>query len=286
MTENVPVLIVGGGPTGLVLSILLSRFGVESLLVEADPGPCDHPQAHVVNRRTVEIFRSLGIDRAVHAQSDPMAQGTVRFVTSVAGNALAALELQFDDAGRAARLAVSPSESTSCPQDLVEPLLAAMAQEGPGRVLFSAKLAGYESDDAGVLATVEVAGEPRYIRARWLIGCDGASSTTRTLAGIEMEGLPTLAYIVGIYCHMDLSPWIDGRPVMLFWTIDAQTPVTMIHMGHHRWAVQTAFSGDHVPLDEFTPERCAQIVRHAVGADVDIDVRSVKPWALTAQTAV
>ena len=283
--EEVPVLIVGGGPTGLTLSILLSRLGVPSLLVEADPGTCDHPQAHVVNRRTMEIFRSIGIEDAVHGQSDPLAQGAIRFVTSVAGEALASFSVRLSESHMASRRAASPCEGTSCPQDLIEPLLAAKAQEGPGRILFATELTRFERDEEGVLATVAEAGKSRRIRARWLVGCDGASSITRTLAGIEMQGLPTLAYIVGIYCHMDLSPWLGRRPTLLVWTIDAENPVTFIHMGHDRWSVQTAFSGGHVELEEFTPERCVQIVRHAVGSDVEIDVRSVKPWAMTAQTA-
>ncbi len=283
--ENTSVLIVGGGPTGLTLSILLSRCGVDSLLVEANPGTCNHPQAHVVNRRTSEIFRSIGIEDAVHAQSDPLAQGAVRIVTSVAGEHLACLEPQFDKSRSAARLAASPSRGTSCPQDLIEPLLATKAREGPGRVLFSTELTGFEQEADGVVATVVSQGRRRQIRARWLVGCDGASSRTRSLAEIEMRGGPTLAHIVGIYCHMDLSPWTAERPTVLYWTIDPVNPVTIIHMGHNRWTVQTAFSGDRVDLGTFTPEHCVDIVRHAIGVDMDIEVRSVKPWSMTAQTA-
>ena len=283
--ESVPVLIVGGGPTGLTLSTLLSRFGVESLLVEEDSGTCDHPQAHVVNRRTAEIWRSIGVEDAVYARSDPAAQGAVWIVTSIAGDVLASIAPRGDASRLAARRAASPSTGTSCAQDLIEPLLAAKAEEGPGRLRFSAELTDLAYDPAGVTATVKSAGAERRIRARWLVGCDGASSRTRALAGIDMQGLPTLAYIVGIYCRMDLSRWIAERPGVLYWTIDAEAPVTFIHLGHHRFTVQTAFAGDHVPLEDFTPERCARIVRHAVGADVEVEVRGVRPWAMTAQTA-
>jgi hypothetical protein len=57
----VPVLIVGGGPVGLTLSILLSRLGVDSLLVERHASPTTHPQAHFINNRTMEVFRPLAV---------------------------------------------------------------------------------------------------------------------------------------------------------------------------------------------------------------------------------
>jgi pyruvate/2-oxoglutarate dehydrogenase complex dihydrolipoamide dehydrogenase (E3) component len=49
------VLIVGGGPVGLSLSILLSQLGVSSLLVEKRAQPTMHPQAHFINNRTMEV---------------------------------------------------------------------------------------------------------------------------------------------------------------------------------------------------------------------------------------
>ena len=55
------VLIVGGGPAGLVLSNLLNRMSVSSILVESSPTPSTHPQAHFINTRTMEILRELGV---------------------------------------------------------------------------------------------------------------------------------------------------------------------------------------------------------------------------------
>lgn len=54
---QVPVLIVGGGPVGLTASLLLSRHGVRSLLVERHPGTSMHPKARGLNVRTLELFR-------------------------------------------------------------------------------------------------------------------------------------------------------------------------------------------------------------------------------------
>ena len=65
------MLIAGGGPVGLTASILLSRFGVPSLLVERHPGTSIHPKARGINARTMEVFRQCGVEAAVHAAELP-----------------------------------------------------------------------------------------------------------------------------------------------------------------------------------------------------------------------
>src|SRR5262245_64122595 len=69
-----PVLIAGGGGAGLTASMLLSQLGVESLLVSALPTTSTLPKAHVLNQRTMEIFRDLGIADAVYERGTPAAQ--------------------------------------------------------------------------------------------------------------------------------------------------------------------------------------------------------------------
>jgi len=64
---DVPVVIVGGGPVGLSASLLLSRHGVRSLLVERHPGTSVHPKARGLNVRTLELFRVWGLEAAVRA---------------------------------------------------------------------------------------------------------------------------------------------------------------------------------------------------------------------------
>ena len=60
--EEIPVVIVGGGPVGLTASILLSRAGVRSLLVERHPGTAVHPKARGINARTMEIYHQCGVE--------------------------------------------------------------------------------------------------------------------------------------------------------------------------------------------------------------------------------
>jgi cation diffusion facilitator CzcD-associated flavoprotein CzcO len=56
---GIPVLIVGAGPAGLTLALALTRYGVPALTIERHPGTAHTPRAHIINQRTVEIFRAL-----------------------------------------------------------------------------------------------------------------------------------------------------------------------------------------------------------------------------------
>ncbi|MEV6297660.1 FAD-dependent monooxygenase, partial [Streptomyces sp. NPDC051896] len=68
---DVPVLIVGGGGAGLTASMLLSRMGVESLLVTAWPQTSILPKAHVLNQRAMEVMRDAGVADTIYAASTP-----------------------------------------------------------------------------------------------------------------------------------------------------------------------------------------------------------------------
>src|SRR5579883_1268988 len=67
--ETTPVLIVGGSLVGLSLSIFLSWHGVPSLLVERHAGISPHPRAFNFNMRTMEFFRSVGVEEAIRRQA-------------------------------------------------------------------------------------------------------------------------------------------------------------------------------------------------------------------------
>jgi len=57
-----PVLIVGAGPAGLASSLALTKYGVPNVLIERHSGTAHTPRAHIINQRTVEILRDLGVE--------------------------------------------------------------------------------------------------------------------------------------------------------------------------------------------------------------------------------
>jgi len=277
----VPVLIVGSGPAGLTAAILLADLGVPAVLVERNPGTTDHPRAHVVNTRTMEIFRGIGIADAVHAAGlAPEAYERILWKRSIAGEELGALTMDF---GRAAeRAAASPTRIASCAQDRVEELLRAAAERRGCDLCYATEVVGYEQDADGVTATLRTAGGETTLRSRYVIAADGASSSTRRLLDVAMQGIPPLATLVGIYFVADLGRWVGERPGLLYFLMNSAAPGIVIALdGRTRWIY-------HRPQleDRLEPEAAAAAVRLAVGVpDLALTIRSIRPWTMTAEVA-
>ena len=120
---DVPFLIVGAGPVGMIEAALLAKLGRDCLVVERRAGPQTAPAAHVVNARTFEICRQAGLDmQAIDAVcKDPADAGHVRFVTRSSGEEIGHLpfERQGDEC-----LRYTPTPLRNLSQHRFEPLLA------------------------------------------------------------------------------------------------------------------------------------------------------------------
>ena len=84
---EVPYLVVGGGPVGMLAAILLAGQGRRSVVLERRSGPQTAPAAHVVNARSFEICRQAGLDMGAIARlaKDPSDAGHVIFMTHLGG---------------------------------------------------------------------------------------------------------------------------------------------------------------------------------------------------------
>ena len=179
------VLIVGGGPTGLVTACALVRRGVPVRVLDAAAGPATTSRALGVQVRGVEVLTRIG------ALGDLPDRGMwISSVRAMAGGRQL-MDLRLPEWGRRKAVLIGQSE--------VEAQLRRRLSDLGGKVEWGVRVTGVEQDSTGV--TVH-AGEEE-IRGDWLVGCDGAHSAVRKLAGIGFPGVPLAERFLLADVHMD-----------------------------------------------------------------------------------
>ncbi|MGW4328637.1 FAD-dependent monooxygenase [Nocardia sp. NPDC004573] len=168
------VIIVGAGPTGLMLAAELRLAGVRPLVLERQPRPRDTPKAGGLGGQILELLRYRGLlDRFAAACTDPIPAPRFPF-----GGVHVDLT----------QLVESPMHALPLPQQRLERLLGEHAGELGVDIRRGHQVLDMRQDADAV--TVEVVGPdgPYRVTARYLVGCDGARSRVRDLAGISFPG--------------------------------------------------------------------------------------------------
>ena len=232
--RRVPALIVGGGPVGLYSSALLSAYGVPSLLAERSTSPSTHPRAHLINSRSMELLRELGVEPAIRQLTPPLDEWRhFRYCTSLIGPQIAA---QDHTAGAPwARLCeAATTQMAHLSQPKLEAILRAEAErrapDGGGELAFGYELARFERRAGGgvraeLRRTAEAAatstcpdGQPDSleVEADALLGCDGAHSGVRRALGLQLRGPPPLQHFKSVhFTAPELAPLLAHSPAML-----------------------------------------------------------------------
>jgi putative polyketide hydroxylase len=283
---DIPVLISGGGPVGLSASLLLSRHGVRSLLVERHPSTALTPKARGINARTMEIFQQCGIDAAVREAG--LAEGRLGLI--VWTETLAGREIERRVPGRATpkNMAVTPVKNCLCAQDDLEPVIRRFAEAaGPGTLRFNTELTSFSQRPGAVtgLLTDRMTGEETPFTARYLIAAEGAQSRVRRALAVKMVGEENVYDSVNILFHADLTQWVAHRPAALYFVEQEDLRATFLTInGRDRWGflIHGPKQYGWQPRD-FTPEFCSELIRKAVGVeDLDVSVLGVNPWQASA----
>jgi putative polyketide hydroxylase len=287
--EEVPVLIVGGGPVGLTASILLSRLRVRSLLAERHPGTAIHPKARGINARTMEIFRQCGVESGIrNAGLPPERSGLIVWVRTLAGEEI---ERRVPTRSSAASAALSPTRNCVCAQDDLEPVLRAYAQAlGTGTLCFNAEVVACVEDQTGVTAKIvdRRNGSETRVRAQYVIAADGAQSRLRRQLGVHMIGQEHVYESVNVLFEADLRPWTADRPAALYFVEHPRIRATFLTInGVDRWGfLVNNLAAYGYDIEEFTQERSADLIRLAVGVpDLDVKVLGIVPWIASAHVA-
>ncbi|MER6157899.1 FAD-dependent monooxygenase [Streptomyces sp. NPDC001868] len=282
-THRVPVLIVGGSLVGLSTSVFLGRLGVRHTLVERHTGTSIHPRGRGNNVRTMELFRTAGVEPGIREAAATLAEnhGILQTPTLV-GDAGEWLFKQIDAGGGLARF--SPSSWCLCSQNDLEPVLFEHAERLGGDLRYGTELLSFESDSDGVTAIVKSreTGEHTTIRADYLVAADGPRSPIREQLGIGQSGPGDLFHNVSVtFRSRALADVVGDRRFIVCYLTNPDADGALLPVDNkENWVFHAPWHPEHgETLEEFTEERCVEHIRRAVGvADLDVEVTGKAPW--------
>ena len=288
-----PVLVVGGSLVGMSAAVFLGHHGIRATVVEHHRGTAIHPRAALITQRSMEAFRTLGIERIIREESEKqfVQDGAVMAVETLAGRELAWFIPNLNDGVRD----VSPTVRLFITQKLLEPLLQKRAEESGADLRFASELISFEQDSAGVTALVRNrdTDESYRIHARYMIAADGPRSQIREKLGIPTEGRGVLSNSITIYFRAPLAPVLRGRNLSV---ILVSNPMLRgffrVEKPFESGFLVVNTTGDPTHPNEdlwtgLTNERCIEYLRTALGDDtIALTVDDVMKWNARAVVAV
>ena len=283
------VVVIGTGPFGLATALSLATYGIRVRAVTRWNWVANSPRAHITNQRTLEVLRDLGVESEALKHATPWElMGDTLFATSLTGPEIARLRTWgTGDDRHGDYVAGSPCGLADIPQPYMEPVLINAAAERGVVFDFNTEYQGLDQDDDGV--TVHLAnaidGRTYDLRARYVVGADGARSQVVADLGLPVEG--TIARAGTLYSRFraDLSRHVAHRPAILHWFMRPGASFGEIGMGLLRairpwddwiagWGYDMA-DGD----PDIDPERVTAKIRELIGdPDQEIELISSAPW--------
>lgn len=283
------VLIVGSGPAGSAAALFLSTHGIDNIMITKYRWTANTPRAHITNQRTMEILRDAGIEEQVLAEATPHElMGDTVYCESLAGEEIGRRPtwgLRPDR--RADYELASPAMPCDIPQTLLEPIMLENATKRGTQTQFSTEYLSHTQDEEGVSVRVRnrLSGHEYTIRAKYLIGADGARSKIAEEIGIPFEGKMDIGGSMNITFTTDLAHLVAHRPSILYWVFHPGSNIGGLGAGLVRcvkpwseWLVVWGFdiNGPEPVLDD---EEAKSIVRNLVGIpDLEMEITGYSLW--------
>jgi 2-polyprenyl-6-methoxyphenol hydroxylase-like FAD-dependent oxidoreductase len=259
-----PLLIVGAGPTGLVLALWLAKSGISFRIIEKNSGPGVASRAMVVQARTLEFYRQLGIaeqvvDSGIKLKGIHLRDGS----REVAG-------FPFGDIGTD----ITPFPfAFSLPQDDHERLLVKLLEAIGVHVEWNTQLVRFKDDGQRVIATLQKAGAEENGEFAYVCGCDGAHSTVRQGLNLNFPGgtYEEIFFVAdvqasGMALNQDVNLSLNARSFCLAFPVRSSGMFRLIGV------VPKELAGrEHLTFEEIRPH---------VKKQMDVDVQKVN-WFST-----
>lgn len=290
------VLIIGSGPAGSSAALFLSNQGIENIMITKYRWTANTPRAHITNQRTMEVLRDAGIEDQVLAEATPHElMGDTVYCESMAGEEIGRRPtwgLRPDR--RADYELASPSMPCDIPQTLLEPIMLKNATMRGTQTQFSTEYLSHTQDAEGVSVQVlnRLTGHQYTIRAKYLIGADGARSKVAADINLPMEGSMDIGGSMNITFKADLSHLAAHRPSILYWVFNPGSNIGGLGAGLIRmvrpwneWLICWGFdiNGEPPVLDN---DEAIRVIRNLVGIeDLDVEILGYSLWGNNEQYA-
>jgi 2-polyprenyl-6-methoxyphenol hydroxylase-like FAD-dependent oxidoreductase len=234
--ENSDVLIVGAGPTGLLLTSLLFHHGLRARIIELGNDPAPASRAQVLQPRTLEILEQRGIVERFLERGQPLQS---LGIYSQKMKPLFQIGIGESDTRYPFMLSLSQRE--------IELLLSEHLAELGVPIERQTRLANLRQDDRSVTASVQRANQEaeEEIRSAWLVGCDGAHSTVREVLGLPFQDRPYAQRVVQADLRIDWPLQHSADEIICF--ISDEGPLVAFPLrGQHRYRL-LAFENERAP---------------------------------------
>jgi len=262
------VLISGGGPVGLCLALLLAEQQIHVTVIEQEAEVIRDLRASTFHPPTLDMLEPLGVTQRLIAQGLPCPSWQIRLHPG-GERAVFDLSVLKDDTRHPYRL--------QCEQwKLSEALLEKLKGSRHADVRFAATVVSASDRDERVAVEIEAGGAREQLRARYVVGCDGARSTVRQCMGLPFEGLTYPETTLLVTTQFPFEDHLEGLSnVSYCWKANGNFSLLKVP---GRWRV-SVYPDENTPIeDQMTPDALNSSLQDIVARDAVYEIAEQRPY--------
>lgn len=276
---NKKALIVGAGPVGLTLANLLSKIGIQSTVLERQANLTEHPSAHVLSSRTMEILSVINAHNEIYKLAPPVKEWKDFIYTSTLREKFYRVVDHSKSNEWAENLKLTNFNVTHVSQHKIVKVLADILPPSV-ELQFNQTVNDFSQDGNKVVLTTK---EGKSFEADYLIGCDGAASRVRKIAGFGYEPAVVKENMASTHFHSkQLKELCEANPAMLYFLTNKNALCILVL--HNANENEFILHSKYFPvLQSIKDIDFVDMINKCVGVGdriTDINIKAVKEWNL------
>lgn len=285
------VLIVGGGPVGMLSAIYLDLLGISSIVLERRHEISQHPKAHELSARSIEILCQMGFSLEELQKEASSYRDASRILFGHTINfELGEIDLWAggNDEKYKAHLASAEPYLNLSQTELEKLMRKKLASCKHSQFLQAHQWESMQEEGKTVISQVlNRKNENRFsIKSSYLICADGANSRSRGSLGIEMIGEEKINDFISVYFEHNLRDHLR-KSAKLFWIMHPEAPGTFIaHHVEKRWVYHFPIFTPYEKVEDYPEALLKKRIQTALGNEnIPIEISSISFWRMTCQIA-